>query len=169
MKIKPNFFVVALAGIFTLSAAHATINKELDLADVTSASTVIVTGEVMSTKVETKDNSAQTLVSVQVTDALKGKTSDVITIALPGGSYSSNGFRVGETYAGVPQTFVNQKNMYFLSDSDTNGVYQIVGFNQGILTIEPDDNNEMVKGALTHGEAVSMAEMKTRIDNAGEL
>ncbi|MBO1255649.1 hypothetical protein J3L16_08130 [Alteromonas sp. 5E99-2] len=169
MKIKPNLLGIALAGVFTLSTAHATINKEFDLADATTASSVIVAGEVMSTKVDTSGNGTQTLVSVQVTDALKGKASGIITIALPGGSYSSNGFRVGETYAGVPQAFVNQKNMYFLSDSDTDGVYQVVGFNQGILTIESNDNKEMVKGMLTHGEAVSMKEMKTRIDSEGEL
>lgn len=167
---KPIATPIVQACMFTslavLSASiGATTNTELDLAELTQASSAIVTGSVVSSQTQMQGKAAQTLVSVNVTDEIKGETAQTITVVLPGGSYTSGGFRVGETHAGSPQVFTNQQNLYFLSDNNDDGIYNIVGFNQGMITIEPSDKGDTVRGSLTRGQAVSVGEMKARINS----
>lgn len=155
-----------LTGLALLSAnLGATTNTELDLSELTEASSVIVTGSVASTQTQMQGKAAQTLVSVNVTDEIKGDTAQTITVSLPGGSYTSGRFRIGETHAGTPQVFANQQNLYFLADEDNDGVYNVVGFNQGLVAIESSAKGDMVRGSVTRGQAVSMSEMKDRINS----
>lgn len=166
MSKKATFTSGVMASLMAASAlTTATTNTELDLTDVTQAATAIVAGEVISSQVEMDGNSPQTLVSVRVTDEIKGDTASTITVVLPGGSYRSGRFRIGETHAGLPRLFANQKNVYFLSQDTTGGAYQIVGFNQGLATIESSADGDVVRGKLTQGQAVPMAEMKALINS----
>lgn len=160
----PTKRVCLFASLLAVGVANATTNIELDLSDVTQAADAIVTGEVVSTETTMQGKSPQTLVTVRVTDELKGDTAETITILVPGGNYKSGRFRIGEVHAGSPQTFVNQSNFYFLNESAESGAYRVVGFNQGVIAIEDETS---ARGLLTHGQAIPVAEMKARIAEMG--
>ncbi len=166
MLIKSKKIGLAVSLLASPMIGNTTSNTELDLEAVTSASNAIVAGQVLSTKTMTDGNAARTVVSVQVNDEIKGDTAETIEIVIPGGSYKVGRFRVGETHAGTPRMFENQQNIYFLNSADTDGRYQIVGFNQGMVAIESLDGKAVVRGTLTQGQAIPMAEMKAKIASA---
>jgi len=164
MFTRTTFKVGVLACSITFGAlANATSNTEMDLTDVTLAAETIVAGEVLASRTEMNGKTPQTLVSVRVIDEIKGDTAETITVLLPGGSYTSGRFRIGETHAGVQRAFNNQKSIYFLSDRNASGAYQIVGFNQGVVSIESSEDGDVVQGVLTQGQVIPLDEMKEQI------
>jgi len=161
-KKKVGLFVCSMA---LAASANATTNTELDLSEVVQAASTIVAGEVVSSTTKMQGKAATTVISVRVTDEIKGDTPEIVEISVPGGSYTSGRFRIGETHAGAPSAFANQKSVYFLSNNASQGGYDVVGFNQGIIAIEPTANGDMVRGMLTQGQSISLTEMKARIDD----
>jgi len=168
MDIKSIPRVAMLTTLLALpSLAFATSTTELVLSEITQASTNILTGEIIESQAITANKAAtETLVTVRVTDEIKGNTAEMIQIRIPGGSFKRGRFQLGETHAGIPQVFANQKNLYFLTTTDKDNVYQIADFLQGSVKIESSPEGEMVNGKLTGGQAIPMSEMKSKITNA---
>lgn len=163
MLIKNLKTVCLLASVFAMTIAHATTSKNMDLTEVTQASSLVIAGEVLSSVTTMNNGSAQTEVTVRVDDAIKGSSSSTVTIVMPGGSFVSNGIRLGENVPGVTKTFVEQRGVYFLTNMQEQGKYQITGFSQGMLAISSSNGVDTLRGKLTNGQEFTLAEIKEKI------
>ena len=156
--------------VFTLSLylafvpnGFSTSNQQLDLSDMTTTATAIVTAEVVSNQVDSSDNRGVTVVSLQVSEQIKGNTQQFINLTLPGGSYSRGRFRVGEITAGAPQLFANQDVLLFLVEGQQSNNYSLVGYTQGLLFIRDQNGQQVVQGSVTEGQVISVDAMKESI------
>jgi len=155
-----------LAGVFAMSFANATTDEQMDLTEVTQASTVIVTGEVLSSVTVMQGNSPFTKFTLSIEEQIKGNSPQTITVVIPGGTMKKGRFLVGETVPGVTPILSAQKSLYFLSPLDAKDEYQIVGFNQGQASISTVNGEEIITGTLTGGHQYSLTEMKAKINAA---
>jgi len=163
---KMPILVGTVVGLCAISAtAPATSNVQLDFSEITKASSTILTGEVLKTSTKMQGKAATTHVSVKVMDELKGDAEKVITVVVPGGSYRSGRFRIGETSPGTPAAFRDQQNLYFLSEGQKAGTYNVTGQTQGVMNLQPSAEGAVVKGSITQGEPMSIKEMKVRINS----
>lgn len=158
-----------LAGVLAMSFANATTDEQMDLAEVTEASTVIVTGEVLDSVTVMEGNSPLTKLTISIEERIKGNTPQTITVVIPGGTMKKGRFLVGEVVPGITPVLSSQKNLYFLSPLAAKDEYQVVGFNQGQASISMVNGEESITGTLTNGERYSLTEMKAKIHAAQGL
>lgn len=157
------------AGMFAITAAHATTNVKMDLADAAKAATAIVTGEVLSSVTVMNGRTPETRITLDVGEQLKGSTSQTITVVMPGGNYKQGKFRVGETVPGIAPVLASEESVYFLSSLAEANEYQIVGFNQGQLSMTNVDGEMMISGRLTRGAQYSLSEMRKKLNEVEGL
>lgn len=164
MKHKRYAWAAALT-LCTVASTNsfATTNELLDLEAMTEAASTIVTAEVVSREVVSSDNRGKTMVTLRVTDEIKGDTQELITVTLPGGSYRRGRFRVGEVSAGTPQLFANQDALLFLTGGQQSGSYTIVGHSQGYMSIRDGNGQQVLQNTTTGGKEISVSTMKQQI------
>jgi len=164
MKHKPYALALAAALSTAVSTTgFATTNELLDLSGMTELASTIVTAEVISSEVDSSANQVSTRVTLRVTDEIKGNTLETITVTLPGGSYRTGRFRVGEVSAGTPQMFADQDALLFLTEGSQSNSYSIVGHSQGYMSIREEGGKQMLQNTTTGGRAISVDTMKQQI------
>jgi len=164
MKYK----ILAWALVLTVSSAaslssFATTNELLNLEEMTNTASTIVTAEVVSTEVDSSNNRAKTMVTMKVTDAIKGDTQTLITVLVPGGSYSRGRFRVGQTSPGTPRFFAKQDALLFLNESQQSNTFTLVGHDQGYMSIRDSEGEQVLQNLTTGGKEMSVSNMKQQI------
>lgn len=164
MKYKPYAWAIGLTLCTTVStSSFATTTELLDLSSMTEAASTIVTAEVVSSQVDSSNNRGKTMVTLRVTDEIKGNPQELITITLPNGSYSRGRFRVGQVSAGVPQLFPNQDALLFLSEGSQSNNYSIVGYSQGYMAIRNEEGQQVLQNTTTGGQEITVSAMKKQI------
>ena len=164
MKYKPYAWAVALTVSVAMSnSSLATTTEQLDLSGMADAASAIVTAEVVSSEVQSTDNRSRTLVTLRVTDEIKGDTEEFITVELPGGSFSRGRFRIGQVSAGTPQLYPNQDALLFLAGTQQTNTYKIVGHSQGYMAIREVSGEPVLQNTTTGGAGVPVSEMKQKI------
>lgn len=139
MKLK----LPAVFGLLVLAAAvsvDATTVPRLANEEMTNTADLIVIGKAIESHVQWIDRALYTMVTVEVSETLKGEPARQIQIALPGGIDSNRKFPVAMTYAGAPTFALQEQAFLFLeSGEDMGGAYAIVGFSQGKYSIVTDN------------------------------
>jgi hypothetical protein len=134
MKRLASSLVLALA---VAVPAHATTARQLSNEGLTETSELILIGRAESSRAVWIDRQLVTLVTVSVTESLKGSPGETVTVALPGGIDSQRRFPVSVTWPGAPTLQPQEEVFLFLvpwqeiaADS-----YTVAGFSQGKFSI----------------------------------
>jgi hypothetical protein len=127
----------------TLQASDTTLALALSLEDMVNQSDVIAIGKALDTKSVWVDRSLVTLVTVAVSESLKGTPGETLTVVLPGGVDANRKFPVAKTYPGAPTLTPGEDAFLFLSSqSEVADSYTIAGFAQGKFSIVTDEDGE---------------------------
>ena len=164
MRYKSVLWAVALfTAVGFPQLGQSTSVDQIDLDALTSEATTIVTAEVVTAEVDNSDNRFSTILTLRVTDQIKGVTQNFISLRVPGGSVRQGRFRVAEVNAGVPRIFGDQDALLFLNESQQSNSYSLVGFTQGFMSILEEGGEQFVQNAATDGKKISLATMKESI------
>lgn len=156
----------------------ATTARRLSNGQLAQDADVILIGQVGETRSAWEGRTLVTLVTVTVTETLKGAPGQTVTIALPGGSDANRRFPVAMTYAGAPTMQPGEQVFLFLGhDDEIASGHVVLGFSQGKFSIVQDASGAavvsrdltaislqtgagVVPGTLTH---TSLSEFKQEI------
>lgn len=119
----------------------------LGLRDLVKESDLIVTGKCTSLKSVWVENNRilVTLATIEVVDTLKGRSTDSVTVVLPGGADINRKFPVAMTYAGAPSIFQDEDVFLFLtSENLVEGGFAVSGFNKGKFSLVTDADRNVV-------------------------
>lgn len=169
-------FILSLLLLLT-PALYATTAIELSDFDLTEQAELIAVGTVSESRPQWVDRSLVTLVTVSVSEVLKGSAGSTITVVLPGGIDVNRKFPISMSYPGAPQLGRDEQVVLFLvADDVIAGGYAIAGFSQGKFTITGDsassqvtrslENLKLQRGRELHGggkTVSSYAEFKQKI------
>jgi hypothetical protein len=132
-----SFILVVLLA----SMASATIVVKLTNKSMTEKSELIAIGKCVGTKSVWMDRQLVTLVTISITEVLKGSKLSTLTVVLPGGIDANRKFPVAETWPGAPILNPQEEVFLFLSsEKRVNFGYTIMGFSQGKFSVAKDKN-----------------------------
>ena len=134
-----------------LAATDTTLALALSIGDMTDQADVIAIGNCVETRSMWVDRSLVTLVTVAVSESLKGLPGDTLTVVVPGGVDVNRKIPVAMTYPGAPRLTPGENVFLFLNaDSEVGGGYHATGFSQGKFSIvEGEDGQPAVARDLT--------------------
>jgi hypothetical protein len=121
----------------TVSPVSATILRPLSDQELTARAHTIVIGRAIARQTVWTGQDLATLVTVAVTESIKGDSSSSLTVALPGGIDRRRKIPVQVLYVGAPQIARDEEVLLFLERADRSipGAYVVSGFSQGKLSI----------------------------------
>jgi hypothetical protein len=128
-------FIAATAVDLAATTARRLSNEEM-----TDTADVIVIGRVTDVRsVWETPRVLVTVVTVAVSERLKGEVGESISVAVPGGSDANRKFPIAMTYAGAPRMGEGEDVFLFLSrDPDMTSSLTVMGFSQGKFSIVDD-------------------------------
>ena len=131
--------------------ADTTLAVALSVGDMVSQADVIAIGRALETRSMWVDRSLVTLVTVAVSESLKGAPGETLTVVVPGGIDANRKIPISMTYPGAPRLTPGEDVFLFLNaDSEVGGGYNVTGYSQGKFSIvEGDDGEPMVGRDLT--------------------
>ena len=134
-----------------LAATDTTLALALSIGDMTDQADVIAIGNCVETRSMWVDRSLVTLVTVAVSESLKGLPGDTLTVVVPGGVDVNRKIPVAMTYPGAPRLTPGENVFLFLNaDSEVGVGYAVTGFSQGKFSIvEGEDGQPAVARDLT--------------------
>lgn len=141
LRRRMEFFVLVLWLSFLVlpSALSATLVVRLDLEDLTRDADLIVEARATEAHSAWLGGELFTLVTVQVSNVLKGETGDQLIVVLPGGTDTTRDVPVASIWAGQPELSLDRDYLLFLHPIDLDRTYHtLVGFSQGRFEIGRD-------------------------------
>ena len=117
--------------------AHATTVVKLSDEQLVAQSRQIVIGRAVESKSTWIDRNLVTLVTVEVSETLKGTPARRVTVALPGGVDANRKFPLAMTYAGAPRIGSSEEVFLFLTGPQAAlaSAHTVVGFSQGKYSV----------------------------------
>jgi hypothetical protein len=127
------------------TSAFATTARRLSNRDLAEQSEVILIGRAVDSHSAWEGRTLVTLVTVTVSEKLKGNPDNTITVALPGGIDANRRVPVGMTFAGAPTMKPGEDVFLFLThEEDIASGYIVLGFSQGKFSIVQDPSGRAV-------------------------
>lgn len=114
----------------------ATTLLRMSTEQLVSEASDIVVGTCTATRSVWVDRNLVTLVTISVSESLKGDAAEEITLMLPGGVDASRPVPVAILYPGVPVLSPSDEIVLFAEE--VNGTHHVVGFSQGMFAIARD-------------------------------
>jgi hypothetical protein len=137
-------------------SVHATTVRRLSFDDLVTKAEVIVSGQVIDSRTYRTSDGKLILTSytVQVGEAIKGKTPATVTVTTVGGKLGNTVLRV----SGMPQFQTGENTVLFL---ERTGAYTtVVGLNQGKFNISNGEVSNTVTGlSFPDGNAAKALKM----------
>ncbi len=181
----------SLLGALGLAASlGATTLEPMTGEQLIDASELIVVGECAEMHAQWYGRSLVTLVTVAVTDVLKGEAADEVTIALPGGLDLDGPVPVAVTFPGAPVWSPGDELLLFLdgveappggnsSSGSTSlksttpastglgaAMFGVVGFSQGVFPVVMDGDNALITQSRSSKQgAMPLAVVKAQIQS----
>lgn len=139
-------FLCLAAVVALISGAQATTTVRLSNEVMTDQAELIVIGRAGEARSTWVGNNLVTLVTVSVSEVIKGSAGPAITVVLPGGIDANRKFKVAMSYPAAPQMATNEEVFLFLTSAgdEVANAYGIVGFSQGKFSIMQDLQGEKV-------------------------
>jgi len=124
--------------------AHATTVVKLSDEQLVASSQQIVIGRAVESRSSWIDRDLVTLVTVEVSETLKGTPARRLTVALPGGVDATRKFPLAMTYAGAPRIGSQEEVFLFLTGPEASlaSAHTVVGFSQGKYSVVQDASGE---------------------------
>lgn len=155
MRLRDTIMLGAAAAMLATTASATTLKKMTFREKVQEADiAVLVTATGATTGVE--DGAVYTLTSFDVLDTAFGDAPRTLTVKTDGGTRPDAKIRVSETVAGAPVFFGGSTNLLLLDEAD--GVYEVVGYNQGVFGVTDISGTKRVMLPEDHGGAVTVDE-----------
>jgi len=148
-----RMLVATLLGCAALPLSSATLER-LTLDDMTTRSTAIVRGRVVSSYAAARGPVIYTHYRIQVTENWKGGDTPVLDVVVPGGTTGV----LRQSFSGAPLLTAGSDYVLFLWRSKSS-LTHIIGFSQGLFTVKPDG-----QGTLT---AQRPASSEPLLDSSG--
>ena len=127
------------------TSAFATTARKLSNRDLAEQSEIILIGKAVDSRSAWEGRTLVTLITVTVTEKLKGDPSDTITVALPGGIDANRHVPIAMTFAGAPSMKPGEDVFLFLTrDEDISSGYVVLGFSQGKFSIVREPSGRAV-------------------------
>jgi hypothetical protein len=135
-SLRRVFF--AVAGALVLSAADA--QSPMSDQELTARAHAIVVGRAVARETLWMGQDLVTLVTLSVTQPLKGSPGAHLTVALPGGIDRHRRIPIEMVYADAPQVASGEEVLLFLERADRGmpGAFVVSGFSQGKRSIVTD-------------------------------
>ncbi|MBF5044770.1 hypothetical protein FGE12_20395 [Aggregicoccus sp. 17bor-14] len=119
------------------TAASATTAVRLSDEQLVEQSRQIVIGRAVESKSAWVDRALVTLVTVEVSETLKGAPARRLTVALPGGVDANRKFPISMSYPGAPRIGTQEEVFLFLTGPQPTiaQAHTVVGFSQGKYSV----------------------------------
>jgi hypothetical protein len=133
--------------------AQATVIVPAGVIELANEARAIAHGRVV--RIDTRQGAGrrvERLVTVQVSEYLKGGLGNVIQLQLPGGTFG----RYRTFMIGAPELAEGDEVVLFLGQGDTDALPHLLGFHQGLyrLVTDPSSGAQFVMPPLVQGSAV---------------
>lgn len=155
MRTRDMIAFGAVAAMLATTASATTL-KKMTFREKAKDAEVGVLVTATGSDTEVVDGAVYTLTTFDVTDVAFGDAPRTITVRTAGGSFPNAKIRVSETVAGSPTFFGGTTNLLLLDEAD--GVYEVVGFNQGVFGVTDVSGTKRVMFPEDHGGSVSVDE-----------
>jgi hypothetical protein len=172
-------------GALAATGLRATTAVERTETDLIQEAELIVVGRVDGQESRWIDKDLVTLVTVSVTEAIKGTPGAQVTVVVPGGVDTSRPVPVAMTYPAAPELLGQENVLLFLTaEGRLAGGYSIVGFSQGKYTVVESAGGEKVatqnlgelnlrgrSGQVTRGtaKAISLPQLRLKVRETLEI
>jgi hypothetical protein len=124
--------------VLGVSTTWATTARQLSNQGLAQQADLVVIGKCVDVRTAWIDRLLVTLVTIQVSENLRGSNSSV-TVVLPGGIDANRPVPVMVSFPGAPQITLDEEVFLFLEDeTPALGGYTVVGFSQGKFSIVTD-------------------------------
>lgn len=154
MSRSHKVFVFCVCACLIAAAASADIAIRLTNQQLTEESDLVVIGHATNFATRWIDRSLVTVVTVQISESLKGDLTDTVEVLLPGGVDANRRIPIAMTYPGAPQMQRDEQVFLFLTyDADVSG-HIVSGFAQGKFSIVTQQGREMVSRDLRGSQLV---------------
>jgi len=166
MRHKHYLFLPALLAwailFIVLSEPLRSQTKHVSMENLSKTADIVAVGKVTGTKSEWDQNKTRifTLVTLQVSEYVKGGEGNSLTITTPGGEVGD----VGELYTHVPTFRPNEEVVVFL-EKEAPGRYRVAGGDQGKYNIEKDPQTGRLVVAGSHRLEDFTAAVKKAMQN----
>jgi hypothetical protein len=152
--------------------------ERLSLDDMIAKSTLIVRGQVQSSRPVVRGSIIYTTFTVKVLEHLKGINSPAVEVVVPGGTYG----RLSQTFSGAPRLAQGSEFVFFLW-SGRSGLNQVIGLSQGLFTINGQAKGEAIISRAASSEymvdasglpvqdgpvRMTLSELRERVRKAGK-
>ena len=136
MRQAAKFALLLLVAALAVPGLRATTAVEHSETDLIQAAEIIVAGRVVDQASQWIDRDLVTVVTVQVSEVLKGTAGSTVSVVVPGGVDTNRPVPIAMTYPAAPEMLGNENVLLFLTAEDrlVDG-YAIVGFSQGKFTV----------------------------------
>jgi len=142
MRWLKSLALIVVLPLGTMTAEATTVSAMSNRALAETAD-VIVVGRCTSVRSAWEGRTLVTLVTIDVTESLKGGQRNTVTVTLPGGIDARRRFPVSMTYAGAPQIAMGEDVFLFLGRGGTSpDGLTVLGFSQGKFSIVRDETGE---------------------------
>jgi hypothetical protein len=133
--------------------AAATVIVPADVIELANEARAIVHGRVV--RIDTRQGEGrrvERLVTVQVSEYLKGGLGNVVQLQLPGGTFG----RYRTIMIGAPELAEGDEVVLFLGQGDADPLPHLLGFHQGLyrLVTDPSSGQQFVMPPLVQGTAL---------------
>ena len=143
--------------LLSATAANATSLDQLSFDEIVNQSAACVVGKVVSSESVKRNGQVVTLTTFSVSNTAFGNVSQTVTVETAGGKSKLGRLQVSEVVAGAPRFFTNQESLLFLSTANTAGEYKLMGFNQGLFSVNPTGVGvDFVTLPINEGEQMSV-------------
>lgn len=164
MKSLKRLATVLLLGLGAPVLLQATTFEKMSTAQMAEAASDIVVGTVSSMRTVWVDRTLMTLVTVSVSESIKGSGAPEVVVAIPGGIDTSRDVHVAILYPGAPMMSPNEEVALFLSaDSAVANAYSIVGYSQGRFSVMRDGDEIVLAQGTTSGPKLALATLKGQV------
>jgi hypothetical protein len=145
MKQAAKTALLLLVAALAVPGLWATTAVEHSETDLIQAAEVIVLGRVVDQESRWLDRDLVTVVTVQVSEVLKGEAGSTVQVVVPGGVDTNRPFPIAMTYPAAPELLDQENVLLFLTAEGrvANG-YGIVGFSQGKYTVVESAQGEKI-------------------------
>jgi hypothetical protein len=164
MRLK-RLAALLLLAVGAPAFLQATTFEKMSTAQLAAESSDIVVGNVTNLRSVWVDRTLVTLVTVSVSESIKGSGASEVTVVVPGGIDTSRAVHVAMLYPGAPMMSLSEEVVLFLNSagSPVENAYAIVGFSQGRFSVMRDGDSIVLAQGLTGGPKLELAALKSTV------
>lgn len=138
IRIRMRRVFILVTALLASVPLRATTLQRLSLEEMTQQSTAIVRAKVTGSSPALRGNEVWTFYQLQILETLKGRETNQIQVAVPGGAAA--GLR--QIVAGAPALRSGAEYVLFLW-TGRSGLTQVIGLSQGLLSVSRDQQGRV--------------------------